>query len=416
MNFRDVRMKGFEKRARLKTVLDWLDAQCQTLPSESIPLAMTSGRVLAEEIVATRNIPPYRRAAMDGYAIAGEETTGASGYSPLSFRVVGESWPGSPFRGTLCSNQAVRIMTGAPVPEGADAVLPAEQSSEVGESVEITGSVPPGKNVGAVGEDVREGTSVLPAGRRLRPQDVGLLASLGLAVVPVIRRPKVRMLITGNELATVGQPIGESQIFDSNSPMLQSLIQRDSGELIEQQSLSDERQLIAQALQRPGADIVLVSGGSSVGAEDYAPSLLAELGELNFHGMAIRPASPAGVGRLGSAIVFLLPGNPVSCLCAYDLLAGRTIRRLGGRSTRLPYATREFVLSRKIVSSVGRLDYCRVCIDEERVFPVATSGASILSSTSRADGFVLVPEESEGYAVGTTVSVHLYDLPFDRPL
>ncbi|HSG70000.1 MAG TPA: gephyrin-like molybdotransferase Glp [Planctomycetaceae bacterium] len=416
MKFRDVRMRGFEKRARLSAVLDWLDAHIDSLPGESIPLAESAGRILAEEIVATSNIPAYRRSAMDGYAIAGEETTGASDYSPISFRVVGESWPGSPFPGTLCSKQVVRIMTGAPVPAGADAVLPAEQASQAGDFVEITGSVPPGKNVGAVGEDVREGTAVLPAGRRLRPQDVGLLASLGRAVVPVIRRPKVRMLITGNELAVVGQPIGESQIFDSNSPMLHALIARDSGELIEQLRLCDERQLIAEALLRPDADVVLVSGGSSVGAEDYAPSLLDELGELTFHGMAIRPASPAGVGRIGSAIVFLLPGNPVSCLCAYDLIAGRTIRRLAGRSTRLPYATREFVLSKKIVSSVGRLDYCRVCIDEESVFPVATSGASILSSTSRADGFVLVPEESEGYAVGTTVTVHLYDLPFDRPL
>jgi molybdopterin molybdotransferase len=415
MNFRDVRMRGFERRARLQSVLDWLDERCEWLPPEEIPLAESAGRILAADVHATRDVPPFRRSAMDGYALRGDETTGASDYAPLPFRLIGESWPGSPFPGRVGSKQAVRIMTGAPLPEGADAVIPAEQTFPREEIVEITDSVPPGKNVGAIGEDVREGTCVLSRGRRLRPQDVGMLAALGSARVPVIRRPRVRMLITGNELASLGQTAGTYQIHDSNSPMLHALVERDSGEMIERLALPDDRGRILEALRRPDADVILVSGGSSVGAEDHAPSLLAEFGHLDFHGLAVRPASPAGVGRFGPAWVFLLPGNPVSCLCAYDLLAGRTIRGLGGRSPHLPYILREYPLGRKIVSAVGRLDYCRVRIDQAQVIPLATSGASILSSTCRADGFVLVPEESEGHAAGTRVPVHLYDFPFDQP-
>ena len=412
MTFRDVRMRGFEKRARLKTVLEWLSARYYVTTTEDVSLERASGRVLAEDVVAGRNVPPFRRSAMDGYALIGEETTGAGDYSPLSFEILGESWPGSPFVGDVRTGTAVRIMTGAPVPDGADAVIPAEQTSETGDRLEITGAVPPGKNIGSIGEDIRTGTIVLQAGRVLRPQDVGILAALGMAEVPVLRRPRVRLLITGNELATPGETADAHQIYDSNSWMLAALLARDGGELIEKLALSDDRTSIEQALSQPGADMILVSGGSSVGAEDHAPSLVAELGTLHFHGIAMRPASPAGVGTVGSSLVFLLPGNPVSCLCAYDLLAGGAIRTFGGRSETLPYPTRVLPVGRKIVSAVGRLDYCRVVIEDEQVVPLAISGASVLSSTSRADGFVLVPEECEGYPVGSSVKLYLYDAQF----
>lgn len=412
MTFHDVRMRGFEKRARLDAVLEWLRARTEMLPAETIAFSSSGGRILAEDVIAGESVPPFRRSAMDGYALRGEETDGASDYGPLKLKIVGESFPGAPFEGEITSGEAVRIMTGAPVPEGADAVLPAEMTEEKSDIVEISGSVPPGKNVGAIGEDIKEGTTILKQGRKLRPQDVGLLASIGQGAVEVVRRPQVRLLVTGNELYPVGKGKPPHTIYDSNSPMLQALIQRDEGEIESRRHLPDERDAIAKGLQDPGADVILVSGGSSVGAEDHAPSLVAELGELNFHGIAMRPASPAGVGTIGGSLVFLLPGNPVSCLCAYDLLAGRAIRTLGGQNPALPYITQQLPLQKKIVSAIGRLDYCRVKIEDRYVVPIATSGASVLSSTSRADGFVLIPEEQEGYAEGSTVTVHRYDLPF----
>jgi molybdopterin molybdotransferase len=167
--------------------------------------------------------------------------------------------------------------------------------------------------------------------------------------------------------------------------------------------------VIRAALADAGADVILVSGGSSVGSEDHAPRLLAELGELPIHGVAMRPSSPAGVGRIGETLVFLLPGNPVSCLCAYDFFAGRAIRLRGGRAGDWPHRRVRGSVARKIVSAIGRVDYCRVRLVDGAVEPIALSGASILSSTTRADGFVIVPAESEGYGPDSEVTVYLYE-------
>jgi molybdopterin molybdotransferase len=300
-------------------------------------------------------------------------------------------------------------MTGAPVPAGLDAVLPAEYASEKAGAVEIAQPVAPGQHVGHRGEDIRTGSPVLARGRRLRPQDLGVLASLGFAQVDVVRRPAVRIVVTGNEVVAPGAPRGEHEIYDANSPMLRALVARDGGRVQRHVRLGDDPGGIRAALLEPGAEVILVSGGSSVGAEDHAPRILAEAGELAIHGVAMRPSSPAGVGRIGEVFVFLLPGNPVSCLCAYDFFAGRAIRLRGGRSAEWPHAVRTGVVARKIVSSIGRVDYARVRLVEGKVEPIATSGAAILSSTTRADGFVIVPAESEGYGAGAEVTVYLYE-------
>jgi molybdopterin molybdotransferase len=217
------------------------------------------------------------------------------------------------------------------------------------------------------------------------------------------------LLVTGNELIAPGQPRGAYQIFESNSSMLRGLIARDGGELESQRNVEDNRDTIREALVSTGADVILVSGGSSVGAEDHAPSLLADEGELAIHGIAMRPSSPAGMGSIGRTLIFLLPGNPVSCLCAYDFFAGRALRRMGGRDSDWPYAKRQATVGKKIVSAVGRVDYCRVRLQDDQLEPLALSGASILSSTTRADGFVIVPAQSEGYPPGAVVRVFLYD-------
>jgi molybdopterin molybdotransferase len=191
--------------------------------------------------------------------------------------------------------------------------------------------------------------------------------------------------------------------------MLSALVARDGGQVLPHEILPDRAEQIRAALERADCDVMLVSGGSSVGQEDHAPLLVAELGRLDFHGVAMRPASPAGVGRIGERWVFLLPGNPVSCLCAYDFFAGPSVRALGGRSRAWPHRRVVLTLGRKISSMVGRVDYVRVAIEEGLAVPVSTSGASILSSTVRAAGFVIVPRDREGMPEGQEVEVLLYD-------
>ena len=415
---RDVRMRGFADRADLEEVERFLDAAVRPLPTEDVPLLDCVGRVLAEDIEAGVDVPGFPRSAMDGYAVRGEESFGASEYSPIRFQLIGTTLPGSPYSGRVEAGQAVRIMTGAPLPEGADAVVMAEvcQEDESGEFVDLSDAAPPQKNVGAVGEDIRRGDHLLSAGRRIRPQDAGVLSSIGSATVPCIRRPRVRLLVTGDELLPAGERPQGARIVDSNSVVLRGLLARDSACLLPFEILPDKPDAIRAVMADPDADVVLVSGGSSVGQEDHAPRLLAELGTLDFHGISMRPASPAGVGRIGDRFVFLLPGNPVSCLSAYEFFAGPTLRSMGGLPKRWPHRRVRLPLARKIASSVGRTDYVRVAIEDGLVVPLATSGASILSSTVRASGAVIVSREHEGMAEGTEVEVLLYDEDLDPDL
>ena len=404
----DVRMRGFARRDTVEAALAWLDAQALRLDSEVVSLQGASGRVLATSIVSDVDVPGFDRAAMDGYAVVADSTEGASAYNPLLLDVIGDSLPGRPFGRAACAGQAVRIMTGAPMPAGADAVLPAEWADAVDDRhMRALDAVSPGKHVGTRGEDITRATKLFEAGRVLRPQDLGVLSSVGVAEVPVVRRPRVRLVVTGNELLPAGSRPHGHHIADANGPMLTALVERDGGVVDFPGLVPDEPGAILDAL-RAEADVVIVSGGSSVGIEDHAPALVAAHGDLAIHGIAMRPSSPTGLGRLGHRLVFLLPGNPVSCLCAYDFFAGRAIRALGGRARTWPYRSIVAPLARKISSSIGRLDYARVRVVDGVVEPLAIGGASVLSSTTRADGFVLVSADSEGYAPGATVEVWLY--------
>jgi molybdopterin molybdotransferase len=425
---RDVRLRGFAARADVAEVERFLAASGPPLPPEPVALLQCAGRVLSAEVRAAVSVPSFARSAMDGFAVRGEDTFGASDYDPIRLNLIGQALPGRPFTGRVGAGEAVRIMTGAPLPEGADAVAMAEVCREESGRVALSEPVAPHKNVGSVGEDIRAGERVLPAGRRLRPQDAGLLASIGVARVLCHRRPRVQLVITGDELLPPGATPSGARIVDSNSVVLRALVARDGGVARDSAPLPDRREVIRLALESSDADVILVSGGSSVGIEDHAPGLVAELGTLDFHGIAMRPSSPTGIGRLpgrtesaGSArdgpalgalrerLVFLLPGNPVSCLCAYEFFAGPTIRALGGRSRAWPHRRVRLPLARKLSSQIGRVDYVRVAIEGGRVVPLATAGASILSSTVRAAGCVIVARGREGMAEGEEVEVLLYD-------
>lgn len=439
--FVDVRMIGFGPRAPVSDVLALLNARIATLESEPVPLFEAAGRVLAEAVVSDFDVPGFARSAMDGYAVRASDTRAAHAAHPVALKLVGEAFPAKPFASEVKAGEAVRVTTGAPLPTGADAVLMAEFArAESDETVLALDAVAPGKHVVRVGEDVTKGREVLPAGRVLRPQDVGLLASIGVGRVRAVRRPRVAILVTGNELLPPGSAPSGFRIVDSNSPMLAALAARDGAAVLPVHYVPDDFTAVRDAIREAAteADVVFVSGGTSVGTEDHAPRAATELGELAVHGVALRPAGPTGIGFLPipgrgegekgrrseedssapsplhpltpSLVLFLIPGNPVSCLCAYDLFAGRAVRRLGGRAWGLPYRTRALPLAARIMSAVGRVDYVRVKVEGETVVPLSTGGASSLSGTVAADGFVLVPAERDEVAPGEIVEVWLYDL------
>jgi len=409
-------MQGFTRRHTVQEALSWLDARLRPLESEEVPLRDATGRVLASAVVSDIDVPGFDRSTMDGYAVVADSTEGATPYNRIPLKVVGDAMPGSPFTRTVARGEAVRIMTGAPMPSGADSVLPAESVDVAVEpdTIAAISEVSPQKNVGHRGEDFVRGTTLLEAGRVLRPQDIGVMSSIGLATARLVCRPRVRLVITGNELLPTGSKPHDYQITDANGPMLAALAERDGAIVDFPGLIRDDGDAILAALNAD-AHIVIVSGGSSVGIEDLAPMLLAKHGELAVHGIAMRPSSPTGMGTLESRLVFLLPGNPVSALCAYDFFAGRAIRALGGRSKEWPYRAVRGTLTRKISSPIGRLDYARVTVAPStalgagvRVEPLSVAGASVLSSTTRADGFVIIEQDSEGYAAGSDVEVWLY--------
>jgi molybdopterin molybdotransferase len=405
----DVRMRGFKQRMEVSRFHALIRERVRPLPGETVALQGAAGRVLAGPIVSDVDVPAFPRSAMDGYALRSEETFGAGPYNPLSFRVVGEVTPGKVFPGRVGPGEAVRIMTGAPLPDGADAVLMAEAASEADGIMTATEAVTPRKNIGRIGEDIKAGSEVFRAGRRLRAQDVGVLASIGAAELPVVRRPRVTLLITGNELLKPGDKPRGAMIVDSNSLMLKALAERDGAEVAEIRHLPDDREQIRDALLHAPGDLLITTGGTSVGVEDHAPTLIAEEGELLVHGIAMRPSAPTGFGWAAERPVFLLPGNPVSCLAAYDFFVGMAIRLLAGRPEAWPYRRATIPLRDRISSQIGRTDYARVRVQNGHAELLATSGASALSTTTIADGFVVVHQDSEGIAAGQPAEVWLYD-------
>ena len=405
----DIRMRGFLKRTPVKTFLSLIKDYSQVLSAEEILSAEASGRILAQKIISPTNVPNFDRSAMDGYALDAESTFGASSYNPLMFQVVGQVTPGETYNVVIQAGEALRIMTGGPIPKGTNAVLMAENAEIFDDKIQVLEAVPPGKHVGKIGEDIQQDQILFEKGRCLRPQDIGVLASIGLEKIKVVRKPKVELLITGNELLKPGEKPSGVQIVDSNSVMLSPLIVRDGGVLKNVFHVPDKRELLSKHLSSSRSDLICMTGGTSVGIDDHGPVLVDELGELLVHGIPMRPAAPTGFGLIGEKKVFLLPGNPVSCLSAYDYFVGRALRMMGGRSEEWPYRSKIVKLATKISSEIGRIEYVRLRIENEQAFIIAAGGASILSSTTQADGFLLTEEDSEGFAEGEQVQVWLYD-------
>jgi molybdopterin molybdotransferase len=350
-----------------------------------------AGRVLAAEMEAARALPAADRAGANGYAIRSADTVGAGDYNPLELALVEAE-------GGLAASQAASIGAGDPLPRGADAILPFDLARENGAVLEIFGAVAEGCGVERMGQHVQPGTRLMESGRILLPQDIGLLASLDVKRAQVVRRPGVRILV--GHPKKCGELSGQG---DANGPMLRALVERDGGSVVDVTVLA-----MAGELEPGNSDLLLVAGRSGTGWGDFVAPTIAEVGELAIHGIALRPGGSAGMGTVGGVTVMLLPGDPLACLCAYDMLAGRLIRRLGGRSAELPYKAVEAEVAGKINSAIGTVDVCRVQFENGKAKPMGSAESGGVASAVRADGFVVVPAPLEGYAPGAKVWVYVY--------
>lgn len=394
--------------------LERILARVAPLPARTLDLADTLGAVLAEDVVADRDVPPFRNSAMDGYAVRGEDVASA----PVRLRVTGAVAAGGLPEGTLGSGEAVRIMTGAPMPEGADTVVRVEDTREVGAAVEITVATARGTSVRAAGEDVRSGSTVLAAGRLLRPAEIGVLAALGRARVRVTATPRVAVLSTGDELVELDAPLGPGRIRDANRYSLGAAVRAagcDPWPLgIARDTADDLRRALVRASE---ADAIVTSGGVSVGDHDHVKPVVESMGTMDFWSIAIRPGRPLAFGELGPrrTPIFGLPGNPVSALLTFELFVRPALLRLAGR-TKVHRPRARAVLTEDVEKPAGLRFFARGVHDPGpgTVRTTGPQGSGILTSMALANCLIDLPETADRADAGSEVTVILTDLPEDH--
>ncbi len=388
------------------------------LAIETVPLDDALGRVCGADIVSPEDLPPLPRSAMDGYAVRAADTFGASDSIPAFLNVAGAVAMGRIPDVTIDRNQAAAIPTGGFLPQGADAVVMVEYTSPAGEgAIEVSRPVTAGENVLGMAEDVARGEVVIPAGKRFLPQDIGLLAGLGITEVAVYRRPRAAVISTGDEIVPVTTTPPPGRIRDINAHSIAALVRTSGGVAAMFDSVPDDPAQLKAALEKTlaSADVVALSGGSSVGERDHMVSVVASLPDtvVHAHGIAISPGKPTLIASVGGKPVFGLPGHPVSALVVAQVFLAPFIRYLGGEELKHgPAGTRvRAVLAASVHSAQGREEYVRVKIEDNqgqlRARPVFGK-SGMLSTLVKADGFFVVPIHTEGIPAGETVDVILF--------
>jgi molybdopterin molybdotransferase len=379
---------------------------------ERLTITASLGRVLAEQVIAPFDVPPHRNSAMDGYAIRYEDLDTAA---DTQLKVIGKSFAGQPFDGSVNKGEVVRIMTGAVVPTGADTVVMQEHVQADGDHITLSADHKLGQNIRHPGEDMKQGAQVLQAGRIINAADIGLMASLGIAEITVRRKPRVVIFSTGDELRGIGENLGEGDIYDSNRYTLRALLSRLNIDLIDMGVIRDDPQAIGNALQQAAetADMVITSGGVSVGEADFVKQKLDELGKVGFWKIAMKPGKPLAFGKLGKAFFLGLPGNPVSVMATFILFARPAIQLMQGTNPESPLRLRAR-LSSDIRKQPGRRDYQRGIFIQNPDGTLEASntgiqGSHMLSSMSQANCFIVIPQESGSMSAGEEVEV----IPFN---
>lgn len=412
---------------------------------ESVPLDDAGGRVLAEDVVAAMNVPPFERAMMDGYAVRAADTSGASRDAARSLAVVGRVFTGEILSAAIAPGECAEIATGAPLPAGADAVVMVEETSaseadprrragragtgaagpqalddadrdraahrtdspEALQHVQVYAAVAPGQHVGRAGADIAAGAVVARRGEVLLPARLGALAAVGRTDVPVVARPRVAIVSTGNEVVAPGRPLGPAQIHDVNRTTLAAVVAAHGGVPVTFEVAADSLDALHGALDRTlTCDVIVFSGGSSVGDRDLLIDVLQQRGEVIFHGIATRPGKPTAFGRIGGVRVFGMPGNPTSCLTNAYVLLVPFLRRLAHLPPHRPHVVRA-PLARRVTSGVGRHQFYTVRLVDGRAEPAFKASGDI-TSMAHADGYIEISADTSAVEAGTHVDVVLF--------
>ena len=405
-----------EARARM---LDGLEA----LPTEVVALEYAQGRVLADALTSRLTLPPFDNSAMDGFAVVAADVATASKDAPASLAVIGEAAAGKEARLAVEHGTAVRILTGAPLPEGADAVVPVEETdarlgvADLPTTVSIHAAKQPGAHIRRAGSDLRTGDTILAAGTELSPQALTVAAAGGHARINTFRRPRIALLATGDELVPVGQPLGEAQIPDSNSVGLAAQARELGAEVRSLGIAADARADVIDRLRQglEWADVIVASGGVSVGAHDVVKDAFAEIGRIDLWRIAVQPGKPlvfgraVAPGRKSDVLLFGLPGNPVSSFVTFELFVRPVLRRMAGHSDVIGRQIVRATLEQDVTKGPGRRAFLRVSLTEEaggwRAGLAGGQDSHVLSALAAADGLAIIPEEHDTLPAGSIVEV-----------
>lgn len=378
-----------------------------------VPIRSALGRVLAEDVTSPVDVPSHRNSAMDGWAMRGADLAAES---ETTLQEIGASFAGRPFGGPVAPGQCVRIMTGGVVPIGADTVVMQERATANGKAVTFAPGQRAGQNVRHAGEDLKRGSVALPRGRLVRPAELGLIASLGVGEVSVYRPLRVAFFSTGDELKSIGSTLGEGEIYDSNRYTLHGMLTRLGCEVLDMGVVADDPALLEKAFRdaAANADVVITSGGVSVGEADFVKSLLNKLGEVVFWKVAMKPGRPLAYGRIGSAHFFGLPGNPVSVMATFYQFVRDALLRLMGANPLPPAFTFQVRCTQKLKKAPGRTEFQRGVLSREAdgtlcVKPTGEQGSGILKSMSDANCFIILGDAVGNVEPGTMVEVQVLE-------
>ena len=376
---------------------------------EEVPLFEAHKRVLAEDIMAFHDSPPFDKSAMDGFAVIGENTFGASQSAPKKLKIIDAIGAGDFSDKTVGENEAIVIATGAPIPEGANAVIMKEYTTTDGDVLTIYSQVTPGENVSPKSEDIEKGQKILDKNTFIRYQELGLIASAGYDTVRVFKKPKVKIIITGNELVEpTKEEIDKAKIINSNQFTIKALVE-DSGAIAEITHAGDTFDEVKEAILKASRDydVIMTTGGTAISKGDVVLDVVDDIGEVLFHGVAIRPGKPAGAGIVNGKMVFTFSGQPVAAMSQFDMFARKYLFEMQGRAFDFHIVKRESQL--KIPSQLGRTDFIRAVSDDEYAKHVLNRGSGIIRSMVEANSYIIIDENDEGYQKGDIVDVVMFD-------
>lgn len=404
------RLKGFQELVPVDEALKRFLIEIEFQPKRSvIPLESGLNRVLSEDTLAQSDLPRTNRSAVDGYAVKSSDTVGASQTKPRILDLTD--------RESITKKQAKQIWTGNPLPEDADAVVMLENVKLIRGKVEVWSSATRWENVSRQGEDLRRGSVAVRAGKRLRPQHLGLLAALGVKELTVFEKPKIAVLTTGNELAELGRKLQKNQIFDSNRLALTALCVELGAQTVDLGIAKDELKQISEKLRLglEQSDAIVTSGGTSVGAPDLVPDAINNLGKpgVIVHGVAMRPGMPTALAAVRGKPILVLPGNPAAAMLSFEIFGRPLVSKLLGLEREESRPVLKARMTKRITVTLGRKNIVRVRVFQQNgeflAKPVSARGSGLISTMTESNGYVVTPENVEGIEEGEIVPVHLFD-------